>query len=260
MAYPGGKSTPGTYQRIINLMPPHDTYVEPFLGGGAILRMKRPAKVSIGIDLDREVIRSWQRAQPPGVAALDPPAPVASSAGSRPRSHAAGKNGAAAQFYFRLGCGIDYLRVANLTARDLVYADPPYLLSARSGCERDYYRHEMTDHQHRELLRVLRGLKCMVILSGYESHLYSTMLKGWNVETFQGFTRRGPATEWLWFNFPAPTQLHDYRYLGNDRREREYLKRKISRWKGKLERMNGLERQALLAAIGDAAVFSGGTR
>ena len=43
MSYPGGKAAPGTFQKIINLMPPHEVYIEPFLGGGAILRKKLPA-------------------------------------------------------------------------------------------------------------------------------------------------------------------------------------------------------------------------
>ena len=51
MSYPGGKSGAGVFQTIINLMPPHDVYVEPFLGGAAVMRMKRPASLNIGIDL-----------------------------------------------------------------------------------------------------------------------------------------------------------------------------------------------------------------
>jgi site-specific DNA-adenine methylase len=52
MVYPGGKNGAGVYQTIINLMPPHDVYIEPFLGGGAIMRQKRPALLNIGVDLD----------------------------------------------------------------------------------------------------------------------------------------------------------------------------------------------------------------
>jgi DNA adenine methylase len=52
MVYPGGKNGAGVYQTIINLMPPHDVYIEPFLGGGAIMRQKRPALLNIGLDLE----------------------------------------------------------------------------------------------------------------------------------------------------------------------------------------------------------------
>lgn len=52
MPYPGGKNGSGVYQRLINLMPPHSTYIEPFLGSGAVMRLKLPAQVNIGRDLD----------------------------------------------------------------------------------------------------------------------------------------------------------------------------------------------------------------
>ena len=45
MGYPGGKAGAGVYQTIINLMPPHDVYIEPFLGGGAVMRLKRPVRM-----------------------------------------------------------------------------------------------------------------------------------------------------------------------------------------------------------------------
>lgn len=55
-SYPGGKAGAGVYQRIINLMPPHEVYVEPFLGGGAVMRLKRPARLNIGVDLNPNVV------------------------------------------------------------------------------------------------------------------------------------------------------------------------------------------------------------
>ena len=56
--YPGGKNGSGVYQQIINQIPPHYLYIEPFLGSGAIFRMKRPALYSILIDLDASVLGS----------------------------------------------------------------------------------------------------------------------------------------------------------------------------------------------------------
>jgi DNA adenine methylase len=60
MGYPGGKNGAGVYQTLINRMPPHTTYIEPFLGSGALMRLKRPARVNIGIDRDPAVIDQWQ--------------------------------------------------------------------------------------------------------------------------------------------------------------------------------------------------------
>jgi hypothetical protein len=60
MPYPGGKGGAGVYQTIINGMPCHEVYVEPFLGGGAVMAAKRPACLNIGVDLDAEVIAQAQ--------------------------------------------------------------------------------------------------------------------------------------------------------------------------------------------------------
>lgn len=61
MSYPGGKAGGNTPHRIINQMPPHSQYVEAFLGAGAIMRAKRPAACSIGIDSDSHVLQSRWR-------------------------------------------------------------------------------------------------------------------------------------------------------------------------------------------------------
>jgi hypothetical protein len=148
----------------------------------------------------------------------------------------------------RLGDGIEYLRTADLPPSALVYADPPYLRSTRAT-RNDLYQFEMTDAQHLELLSVIKALKCRVMISGYSSTLYARELKTWNAFAFQAATRGKPAAEWVWCNYPRPVELHDYRCLGSNYREREQIKRMKARWIGKLERMPALRRQALLAAI-----------
>ncbi|MCY4289902.1 MAG: hypothetical protein OXC63_15115 [Aestuariivita sp.] len=40
-------------------MPPHDGYIECFLGGGAILKRKPAAMRSIGLDLDARAIPTF---------------------------------------------------------------------------------------------------------------------------------------------------------------------------------------------------------
>lgn len=75
MGYPGGKSGAGVFQRIINLLPPHRVYIEPFLGGGAIMRLKRPAAVNLGIDLDQRAVHAvtLELARPLGAAVFGLP-------------------------------------------------------------------------------------------------------------------------------------------------------------------------------------------
>ena len=131
----------------------------------------------------------------------------------------------------------------------MIYCDPPYMMETRSG--RRLYEFEMSAGQHRRLLRCIRNLPCSVIISGYWSELYARELKGWNTVNFLAMTRGGSRQEWLWYNFPEPSQLHDYRFLGNNFRERERLKRKKARWLERLRSMPILERRALLSAIAD---------
>lgn len=65
----------------------------------------------------------------------------------------------------------------------LIYADPPYVLSTRdwrASCENSgYYRHEMTDADHAELLDTLIAARGMVIVSGYANDLYAEKLGTW---------------------------------------------------------------------------------
>jgi DNA adenine methylase len=216
--YPGGKNGAGVYQQIINQMPPHEIYIETHLGSGALLRRKRPARYNLGIDID-----------PGAIAAFD---------------------GTGLDALLIQADATEYLSAYPFTGRELVYADPPYWPDSRK--DRSLYRYEMTREQHAELLDVLTALPCLVIVSGYWSDYYAQRLKGWRTHTFQAMTRHGLATEWLWMNFDEPTQLHDYRYLGADYRERERIKRKVGRWTTKLQAMDRLERQALLAALQEA--------
>lgn len=127
--------------------------------------------------------------------------------------------------------------------------DPPYLMSTRRQ-HRPIYRYELTDQDHVDLLRCLNTLPCYVAISGYWSELYSSMLAGWDYISFEAQTRGGTmATEYLWFNYDKPTRLHDYRYLGDDFRERERIKRKVKRWANNFKSLPILERQAILAVL-----------
>jgi hypothetical protein len=52
-------------------------------------------------------------------------------------------------------------------------------------------------------------------------------------------------------NYKAPVELHDYRYLGNNFRERERIKRIKTRWLARLDQMDDLERYAMLSTIAE---------
>jgi len=248
MSYPGGKNGSGVYQRIISLMPPHDVYIEPFLGGGAVMRLKRPAALNIGLDLSGSAIAAFRESAASLKLTIDQ--------GILDRSSPNLTNGAGGpSLSLEVGDGIEKLqRIATgklpLAGRVLIYCDPPYVASSR--LDRDMYGNEMSDVQHRRFLRCIKKISAMVMVSGYRSGMYMHALKGWNSITYESMTRGGyPKTEYLWFNFEPPTALHDYRYLGRDFRERERIKRMKQRWTARLERMPVLQRQALLSAIAD---------
>lgn len=285
MAYPGGKNGAGVYQTIINLMPPHETYIEPFLGGGAIMRLKRPALESFGLDLSPGAIAEFGAARStiangdaagsrarkgegihsPQTAIRDRLSPklttsadtvTRSDARRRPSSDLTRTDPQSPSLTLRAACGISFLENYRFTGRELVYCDPPYLMETRSGGR--LYDFEMSTLQHRRLLRCIRKIPAKVMISGYWSRMYAEALKGWTLIQFQAMTRGGVAVESLWMNFAEPVALHDYRFLGTNFRERERIKRKKLRWTRKLSAMPLLERRALLAAIASTHGFSDG--
>ena len=219
--YTGSKGGSGVWQRIISGMPPHTTYVEPFLGSGVILRAKQAAAVTVGVDADDRVVQAWREKFPA----------------------------------VRVVCGdaISWLKAYKWNAGKLVYCDPPYLFSTRSN-QSNAYRHEFSESDHRELLRVLVKLPCYVMISGYRSQVYDTMLGAWRRVDIPTIKRNGQrAVECLWCNFPEPVLLHDYRFVGDNRRERHRIKKKCARWRAKILSMPAWERAVIFNALSELA-------
>ncbi len=74
-------------------------------------------------------------------------------------------------------------------------------------------------------------------------------MEGWQTYSFQAGCHHGVATEYIWMNYPAPVELHDYRYLGDTFRERERIRMKLTGWTKRIISLPVLQRQALLGAI-----------
>ena len=214
MRYPGGKGK--CYQRLINLMPPHTVYIEAHLGGGAVMRHKKPAVQSIGIDADLRVIQSWQTSDPDLCTLVHDDA-------------------------------VRYLMQYPFQGSELVYCDPPYLASVRRRAK--IYRHEYDVEQHRQLLAVLVSLPCMVMISGYDSPMYREALRGWRLETFDAKTHVDVRQECVWCNFEAPRELHDASHFGETFRDRQTIKRRQDRLIAKFDRMDPIERNSMLALL-----------
>ncbi len=221
--YPGGKGAAGSAQQIAGRFPWHSVYVEPFLGGGAVLRAKRPALWSVGIDCDQRVIDRWTSFGWPGLELVH-------------------------------GDGIAWLGDggSQIPADALVYADPPYPHETRS--RRRLYSRELSAADHRGLVDLLLALPCSVFVSSYANRLYQRAFdrRGWRHVTWRAMTRGGPRIEHLWFRCSPAAALANPDVAGRNFRERERIKRKSNRWLAKFEVMPHHERQVILHKLLEA--------
>jgi len=213
MAYFGSKATSGLCQAIIAMMPPHNTYIESHLGGGAIMKRKAPALRNIGIDLDPQAISDFECTYP--VELIN-------------------------------GCAHRFLADYDYQGSELIYSDPPYLLHTRTSARR--YRFDYEEQDHVELLELLKTLPCQVILSGYPSALYDELLQGWRSIELQVMNQDGVRTEKLWFNFTVD-RVHWASYAGRNFTHRQQIKRKAANWARRYEALPRAQRLAVLAAL-----------
>jgi len=212
-SYFGSKATAGLCQPIIALMPPHDTYIESHLGGGAIMKRKPAALYNIGIDRNPKALAGF---------ACDYPVEKVN------------------------GCAHRFLSDYDYRGRELVYSDPPYLHDTRSSKRR--YRFDYQEQDHIELLELLKGLPCNVILSGYPSALYDDLLWGWRSLELQVMNQAGVRTEKLWFNY-EPDRVYWCSYAGKNFTDRQRIKRKAANWGRQYQAMPRAERLAVLSAV-----------
>lgn len=238
-SYPGGKSGAGIYQRLINLIPRHRILISAFAGHCGIVRNIRPAEHTIVIDPDPDVCQWWAdwRRSPKG------------------RNIEVHNCDSIEWLRFRFGLmeysdapGRDY---AGRDAESFMFADPPYVLSERSHGKQ--YAHELCDGGHGRLLEVLTRIpasSAAIMVCGYKSPIYSP-LKRWRSIDHRVPTRGGLQDERIWMNYLDTDNLHDFRYIGNTRRERERIRRRQINWRKQLDAMSVRERAAMLAVLNE---------
>lgn len=218
----GGKQASGSYQQIINQIRPHDIYMELFLFNGTVYRFKKPATQSYLNDLNPQVISDWKNCC------------------------------SADNIVYTISNATEFLKAFKFGKhlRYCIYLDPPYPHSSRKSKHR--YKFEMTDDEHRELLNVVLNLPTNVdvLISTYENSIYEEMLSDWHLHTYVSQTRKGLATEYLYMNYTNELGLlHDYSYLGEDRTDRQRIKRKIEREINRLSSLPVQERNAIIEAV-----------
>lgn len=211
MNYNGGKNGNGTYQQIINQIPPHEIYFELFAGSAAIYRFKKAADISILCDKSRDQCSEISKFINTGTIVLN--CDTISSIKMAVT---------AAQLLQRLGHSVFW------------YLDPPYPIESRSH-QKPIYVHELSSRDHIALLEVISRCKFPIAISTYENDIYSHFLKNWRLLQYQSIVRGGTRTESLYMNYPQPQILHDYRYLGDDFRKREAIKRQLTNTAKKLK-------------------------
>lgn len=94
----------------------------------------------------------------------------------------------------------------------LIYCDPPYMLKTRHGKQ---YRCEMQDKEHEELLAALLKHKGYVLISGYDTELYNSVLKGWNKYETVSYTQVcSKKKEVIWMNYDPPRKQLTFEDIG----------------------------------------------
>lgn len=240
-SYFGGKSGSGTYQTIINQIPPHKHYIEGFAGMAGVFRKMKTLASCLLIEKDPLLFPTYMGA------GFKETVSVFSYLRQRDEEKRMCINDSAIQLFYEHRLKFD-------TKDTFIYLDPPYPLDSRKSGPK--YRYEMTNGEHRDLLTsiVADYQHARIAISTYPNKLYTAWLKGrWRVIEFESQTRHGKATEQLWMNYPEPYELQDYQYLGLDYRERERIARMQRRWKAKFLSLPDLEKKAMLQQLRQVA-------
>lgn len=259
LKYPGGKWN--IARQLVELIPPHHSYVEPYFGSGAVLFTKAPSAIETVNDLDGEVVNLFRCIQQDSerLARLVMTTPFSREVYDRqfePDNSYAGRYQRAAGFLVKRWQGYGFrtngykvgwrndvvgrersyalwnwyrlpdwiievaerLRKVQIECRSaleviqrfdypnvFMYIDPPYLLGTRRAKQ---YRHEMTDADHEELLKIILQSKARIMISGYESEMYNEYLQRWHKEYFASCAEQGkPRQEVVWMNYECYAQM-----------------------------------------------------
>jgi len=256
LKYPGSKWTLADW--IIEHIPNHRIYLEPYFGSGAIFFNKTPSEIETINDVSGDVVNLFKviRDTPELLAELVNFTPWSRDEyylsyektgnnledarrflircwmafGTKTSGRTGWRNDIAGRKYVSCpnmwkivperilltALRLKDAQIENQAAPDLIrryknsevliYADPPYPLSTRSG---KIYANEMTDEDHLELLLILKEHPGPVLISGYACELYDNHLNGWCREVRKAQAELAQEREEvLWINPIAANQIN----------------------------------------------------
>jgi DNA adenine methylase len=216
--YTGHKKVNGLFQKIINQVPKHDMYVELFAGSAAICSLFTvPAATVVLNDINPEVhnlLRIKFRNE---------------------------------KVHFWNTDALEFLpKMETIWKEDVfVFLDPPYHHDTRPLAT-ELYKHEMTNIDHIKLLRTVQSMKCDIMLIHPKCELYDEFLHDWRKIEVKVRYHQKTSIECLYMNYPEPTELQDYSFLGNDCWERQRIRRKTDKYIEKFQKMPVLERNCII--------------
>lgn len=238
MRYTGGKSSPGTYHKIINQIPKHKIFIEPYWGGGSITTLMKPSEINIGVDADPGTVQRYGEIAKHNKRPLN----IVNNMFSRNREPQPGK------INLFVDDGLNFVKKYSGNPDVFYFVDPPYL-----GYELYNYNLK-TEAMHKELIDNLKRVKGKVMLCGYASELYFDLLAEWRLIAFEVRTRGGNRIEHLWMNYDKPKELHDYQYFGESSEERWNFTKRMKRTIEDFKKMPELERKAIFANLSAAGI------
>jgi len=234
--YTGNKKIEGLYQWIINHIPKHKAYYEPFAGSAAIafLLPDRPHKVISDCNrstTDQLTCRIQGRS---GIEVINCNAfsLIEDIQSKLYGPEATVKN--------------DFMDPTDI----FVYMDPPYRIGSRHS-KKELYEYELTDADHLRLVAMVSGkAKYNCMISHYRDPLYDSLVDqhGWiRIEKKVRYHTR-TVTECLYMNYELG-ELQTYQYLGKDCWDRQRIKRKLDKIEAKLLKLPLHERLAVIDRI-----------
>ena len=218
--YPGNKASYGSFQKIINHFPPHNSFYSLCGGSGAVEFKKKLAPgMNVVFEISPAVVEKyWQWKH--GYKVLNE------------------------DFFPHL-----QKLIKRLAPDNLIYGDVPYPFDTRRSDKILYGVFDWTDQQHEKFLKLAKLAPCFMAISSYKNDMYDEALKGWNVIEWDVMTHGGPAKEALYMNYEPPKELHQYDFLGEDFIERNIIKRTKKSFARKFAGYSETKRYAIMDVI-----------